>query len=99
MEASRSGPQPDGLVRLALLKHDIEECEEAEPQWDAVWNRAVAAKNLVDLDRHDYHQAAVLTMITINRDSNRVLLLMASEVKDADARDLDKAQAGSSEFR
>ena len=48
----------------------------------------------VDLDRHDYHQAGVLAMITINRDRNRTLLLMASAVKDADAGDLDKAQAG-----
>jgi hypothetical protein len=87
-------PSPDAQARL---KHDIEECEEAEPRWDAVWNRAVAAKDLVDPDRRDYYQAAVLTMITINRDSNRALLLVASALKDADAGDLNKAQTETAE--
>jgi hypothetical protein len=90
-------PSPDAQMRLARLKHDIEECEEAEPRWDTVWNHAVAAKDLVDSDRRDYYQAAVLTMITINRDSNRALLLVASALKDAAAGDLDKAQTETAE--
>jgi len=90
-------PSPDAQTRLARLKHDIQECEEAEPRWDAVWNHAVAAKDLVDSDRRDYYQAAMLTMITINRDSNRALLLVASALKDADAGDLDKAQTETAE--
>jgi hypothetical protein len=86
-------PSPDAQVRQALLEHDIEQCQEAEPRWDAVWNHAVAAKELVDPKRRDYYQAAVLTMITINRESNRALLLVASALKDADAGDLDKAKS------
>ena len=84
-------PTPDAQTREALLKRDIEECEDAEPRWDAVWKHAVAAKELVDPARRDYYQAEVLTMITINRESNRALLLVANAVKDADAGDRDKA--------
>ena len=57
-----------------MLERDIRECEESQPRWDAVWQRAVAAKALVDPDRREYYQAAVLTMITINRESNLALL-------------------------
>ena len=68
----------------ALLERDIKECEDAQPRWDAVWNQAVAAKALVDPARRDYYQAAVLTMITINRESNRALLLtLRKALKDA----------------
>ncbi len=84
-------PTPDAQTREALLKRDIEECEDAEPRWDGVWKHAVAAKELVDPARRDYYQAEVLTMITINRESNRALLLVANAVKDADAGDRDKA--------
>ena len=62
-------PTPDAQVRQALLEHDIEECQESEPRWDAAWNHAAATKNLVDLDRRRYYQAEALTMIMINRES------------------------------
>ena len=70
-------PEPPAEFQEALIKRDIEECEEAQPRWDAVWNDAVAARDLVDPDRRDYYQAAVLTMIPINRESNRALLEVA----------------------
>jgi Glycosyl hydrolase family 115 len=85
-------PTPDAQTRDALLKRDIEECEEAEMRWDAVWKEALAAKELVNWGRRDYYQAAVLTMITINRESNRALLQVASAVRDSDAGDADKAR-------
>ncbi len=85
-------PAPDAQTRHLMLVHDIEECESAEPRWDTVWNRAVAAKELIDPDRRDYYQAAVLTMININRDSNRALLLVARAVQDLDDGDPDKAR-------
>jgi Glycosyl hydrolase family 115 len=85
-------PVFDSQTRQALLQRDIAECEEAQPRWDAVWNRARAAQDLIDPDRRDYYQAAVLTMITINRESNRALMLVASAVKDAGAGDPIKAQ-------
>ncbi|MGA2539111.1 MAG: glycosyl hydrolase 115 family protein, partial [Terracidiphilus sp.] len=34
-------PSSDAEVRHAALARDIEECAEAQPRWDAVWNRAV----------------------------------------------------------
>ncbi|HEY2473036.1 MAG TPA: glycosyl hydrolase 115 family protein [Terracidiphilus sp.] len=76
----------------ALLKRDIEACEEAQPRWNAVWQHAVAAKELVDEDRRDYYQAAVLTMIALNRESNRALGLVARALEDEAAGDLEKAQ-------
>jgi hypothetical protein len=76
----------------AILKGDISDCEEAQPRWDAVWQHAVTAKDLVDPERREYYQAAVLTMITINRESNRGLLLIARALEDDNAGDLVKAQ-------
>jgi hypothetical protein len=84
-------PTAPAASRQAALKRDIDESESAQPRWDAVWNRAVAAKNLVDPDRQDYYQAEVLTMITINRESNRALGLVANSLQDADAGQTDKA--------
>ena len=88
----RLSPEFSPEVQHALLKRDIEECEESQPRWDAVWTHAVAAKELVDADRSDYYQAAVLTMITINRESNRALLLVARALEDDEASDLEKAR-------
>jgi hypothetical protein len=86
-------PEPGAEMRRALLKRDIEECEEAQPRWDAVWKDALAARDLVDPDRRDYYQAAVLTMISIHRESNQALLLIALAVQDAEAGDPVKAQS------
>ncbi len=84
-------PTAPAEARQAAIKRDIEESESAQPRWDAVWNRAVAAKDLVDPGRRDYYQAEVLTMITINRESNRALGLVARSLEDADAGQNDKA--------
>jgi len=62
-----------------------------------VWQHAVAAKELVDPDRRDYYQAAVLTMITTNRESNRALLLVARALQDDGAGDTEKARNEASE--
>ncbi|HWE84726.1 MAG TPA: glycosyl hydrolase 115 family protein [Terracidiphilus sp.] len=86
-------PEPSPEVRAALIKRDIEECEQAQPRWDAVWKDAMAARDLVDPDRRDYYQAAVLTMIAINGESNQALLLAARAVQDAEAGDPLKAQS------
>jgi len=90
-------PAWDADVRAAQLKRDIEECETAQPRWDAVWNHAQAAESLVDPDRRDYYQAAVLTMITINRESNWALLLVARALKDDAAGDEEKARTETGE--
>jgi hypothetical protein len=85
-------PEFNAEPQKALLRRDTEECDEAQPRWDAVWQHAVAAQGMVDEDRRDYYQAAVLTMITINRESNRALGLVARALEDEEAGDLDKAQ-------
>ena len=90
-------PSFDEDVRAAQLKRDIEECEAAQPRWDAVWNQAQAAENLVDPDRRGYYQAAVLAMITINRESNWALLLVARALKDDAAGDTEKARTETGE--
>jgi hypothetical protein len=79
--------------RAEFLDRDIKDCTDAQPRWDAVWKDAVAAEGLIDATRRDYYQEAVLTMIAINRESNRMLLDVAQSMKDEDAGDTAKAQA------
>jgi hypothetical protein len=86
-------PSGDAQSRHALLQGDIEDCQAAQPRWDAVWNHAVAAETSVDSDRRDYYQAQMLTMITINRESNRSLLLVAKAVEEAEAGQTDEARS------
>jgi hypothetical protein len=74
---------PDAPQVKARIDSDIELCEAAEARWDAVWQEAVQAESLVASPRRDYYQASVLTMIQINRQSNRALLLVARALKDA----------------
>ena len=83
----------DAEQRTAFLDRDIKDCTDAQPRWDEVWKDAVAAKVLVDPTRRDYYEEAILTMITINRDSNRTLLDVAQSMKDENAGDTAKAQA------
>ncbi len=79
-------------MESAALARDIKDCEEAQPRWDAVWNHAVEAEKVVDPARRNYYQAAMLTMITINRESNRALLEVAQALKDDDAGQHEKAE-------
>ena len=85
-------PVLEPAEREAMLKRDVDECEQAQPGWDAVWNHARAAADMVDPARGAYYQAAVLTMIAINRESNRALMLVARGVADADHGDTLKAE-------
>jgi Ni/Co efflux regulator RcnB len=86
-------PTADAQMRQAALDRDIQECEAAQPRWDGVWDHAIAARDMVDPDRRDYYQAGVLTMITINRESNRSLLLVAKAVENAEAGQTDQARS------
>jgi Ni/Co efflux regulator RcnB len=89
-------PVGDAAARKAVLEHDIAECAAAQPRWDAVYRDAVAAESLVRPDRRDYYQEGVLTMITINRESNRMLLEVAQSLRDYDAGQTEKASAEAS---
>lgn len=86
-------PSADAQTRHALLERDIQDCEAAQPRWDAVWDHAIRAESAVAPDRRDYYQAEVLTMITINRESNRSLLLVAKAVEQAEAGQTDRARS------
>jgi hypothetical protein len=90
-------PEPDAQVRATLIDRDIKDCADAQPRWDAAWNDAVAAKSLIDPASSAYYQEAILTMITINRESNHMLFEVASAVKDAHAGDTPKAQQETAE--
>ncbi len=90
-------PALDAQTRKALLDADIADCTDAQPRWDAVWQKAVAAEPLVDPARREYYQAEVLTMITINRESNRMLLELARAMEDEHAGDKTKAQGEAAE--
>jgi Ni/Co efflux regulator RcnB len=85
-------PTPSADMRQTLIENDIQDCADAQPRWDAVWKHAVAAETLVDPARRPYYQAEMLTMITINRESNRMLFEIASALKDADAGNTAKAE-------
>ncbi len=86
-------PTPDAQIRQALLEADIADCASAQPRWDAVWQKAVAAEPLVDPARRNYYQAEVLTMIAINRESNRMLFELANSLEDDRAGHRQKAEA------
>ncbi len=90
-------PQSNPEMRAALVDRDIKDCADAQPRWDAAWKDAVAAKSLIDPASSNYYQEAVLTMITINRESNHMLFEVASAVKDANAGDNAKAQIETAE--
>jgi hypothetical protein len=83
--------------RAEFLDRDIKDCTDAQPRWDAVWKDAVAAGSLIDPARRDYYQEAVLTMIEINRESNRMLLDVAQSMKDENSGNTTKAQTEAAE--
>jgi hypothetical protein len=59
---------------------EITACAQAQPRWDAVWKQAEAAEPLVAPDRKLFYQGGVLTMITINRESNQMLLSLSRAI-------------------
>jgi glycosyl hydrolase family 115 (putative glucuronidase) len=65
------------------IKSEIARTGDAQPRWDAVWNKALAAELLVAPDRRPFYRADVLAMIAINRESNRILSLVAKAVDEA----------------
>ena len=82
-EVPRLMNHPDARQAEARIDSDIELCAAAQERWEAVWQGAVQAESLVALPRREYYQASVLTMIQINRQGNRALLLVARALKDA----------------
>ena len=75
------------------LKGELQRCGDAQPRWDALWTKAVAAEQLVSAERRPFYQAHVLAMIAIDRESNRILYLVAQAVQDAQAGKTKEARA------
>jgi Ni/Co efflux regulator RcnB len=71
---------------------EIQQCGDAQARWDAVWKEAVAAEAQVPVSRRQFYQASVLTMITINRESNRMLLDISKSIQDAENGTMADAQ-------
>ncbi len=65
----------------ATMASDQAACEEAVPRWENVWSMAQSMKAKVEPSRRDYYEAAILTMIEINRQSNRMLLQVIQAVR------------------
>jgi Glycosyl hydrolase family 115 len=55
-------------------------CSEAQPRWQAVYAKALLAAHHVEPERRNFYQAQVLTMISINMESNNMLLHVARAV-------------------
>jgi hypothetical protein len=77
----------------ATMKRELSICGAAQARWDTVWREALAAESQVAPARRPYYEAEMLTMIALNRDSNRILYLVASAVRDFRAGDTAKALA------
>ena len=74
------------------IAREIDLCGQAQPRWDAVWKDAQAAEGLVAPERRAYYRAEVLTMTAINRNSNRMLVLVSHAIKEAQAGQKAKAR-------
>jgi hypothetical protein len=78
---------------------EIQQCGDAQSRWDEVWKDAMAAEPLIPAARRPFYQASVLTMITINRESNRMLSLISRSIEDAKAGRLAQAQQEAAEAK
>lgn len=74
-----------------FLREQIQHCGDAQPRWDAVWKQALAIEPSIPVTRQPFYHAQVLAMIIINRESNRILFLVAKAIQDAESG--NKAQA------
>ena len=92
-----SGPGANGPVGKEWLYEtvakEIRQCSDAQPRWDKVWNKALAIEPLIPATRRPFYRAQVLAMIAINRESNRILLLVSKAIHDAEGEKMSRAHA------
>ncbi len=93
----QSGFGPNRIVGKEWLgqaiTREIQQCGDAQRRWDAVWKHALAIEPLVRPSRMPFYHAQVLAMVSINRDSNRVLFLVSKSIQDAQNGKKDAARA------
>lgn len=75
------------------IQTEIKQCGSAQPRWDAVWKKALAAERLVAPARRPFYHAHVLAMIAINRESNRMLFQVSKAIQEAQAGETSQARA------
>jgi hypothetical protein len=96
-----AGAFPFNLAPADYLKRtiatELKQCGDAQPRWDAVWKDAQAAEPLVEPSRRAFYSASVLTMIAINKDSNRILYLVADAIQNAQNGQTAKAHQDAAE--
>jgi len=84
---------PTGSTWLRdTAEREIEQCSDAQPRWDAVWKKALAAEPLVEPSRRPFYHAHVLAMIAINREINRMLRQVAKAIQQAQGGDVTQAR-------
>jgi hypothetical protein len=76
-------PSGKGWLNETITK-EIQQCGDAQPRWDAVWKNALEAEPLVAPDRRPFYRSEMLTMIAINRESNRMLFEVSRAMQDAE---------------
>ena len=76
---------------VEMTQREIQQCGDAQSRWDALWNQALAIQPLIPASRRPFYSEQVLAMIAINRESNRILLLMSNAVRDAQSGNVAKA--------
>src|SRR5690349_15609017 len=89
---SGNSENPRATSLANSLKNEIQRCGEAQPRWDALWAKALAAEQLVAPERRPFSRAHVLAMIAIGRESNRILVSVANAVQNAEAGDKQGAR-------
>jgi Glycosyl hydrolase family 115 len=80
-----------------MAKREIQQCGDAQPRWDALWKQALAIEPLVPVARRPFYHEQVLAMIAINRDSNRILFLVSSAIRDAESGNVSEAHQETNE--
>jgi hypothetical protein len=88
-----SGPAENTSSLAEALKGEIQRCGDAQPGWDALWEQAVATEPLVSAERRPFYHAHVLTMIAIDRQSNRALQSIAESIQHAENGETTEARA------
>lgn len=75
-----------------VTQREIQQCSDAQTRWDAVWKRALAIEPLINEARRPFYDEQVLAMIAINRESNRILLLVSKAIRNAESGNTAKAR-------
>lgn len=73
------------------VKREIQQCGNAQARWDGLWKRAQEIEPLIPPARRPFYGEQVLTMIAVNRESNRMLFLLSKALEDVQSGDKTRA--------